>query len=71
MKILPILFLLMSSLRVFSQSEFIDTRDGNNYPTIALNDLLWFQQNLQFQTDNSRYIDDSERFPVRFAMEFN
>lgn len=76
MKRLPILFLLMASLRVFSQSEFIDTRDGNSYPTIALNDLLWFQQNLQFQTDSSRYYDDSERskdcgqfYPLEDAFE--
>jgi hypothetical protein len=44
-----------------AQTDFKDPRDGAVYPVIELNGLLWFQENLRFETDSSRLYDNSQR----------
>lgn len=56
-----ILIAVFISLETSAQTEFTDPRDGEVYPVIELNGLLWFQENLRFETDSSRLYDDSDR----------
>lgn len=36
--------------------SFLDERDNTSYKTIQVNSLIWFNENLSYQTENSRSI---------------
>jgi hypothetical protein len=52
------------------QKIFIDDRDGNSYATVKIDELLWFSENLRYQTPNSMSVMDSSSRDASVCGEF-
>lgn len=59
-KIFSFLFFLTLVLNLSGQGKFTDSRDGNVYKTIAINNVIWMDENMRFKAPEGAYYFDND-----------
>ena len=72
MKFTLLILLYFSFSQIYAQdNKTIDSRDGQEYTTISIGNLIWFNENLNFKTENSEYYKNDSLNYSKYGRLYN